>query len=47
MNYEIVNLEEKIFIGILERTGMNDPKCQEKIGGLWQRYMGEDRKSVV
>ncbi len=41
MNYEIVNLEEKIFIGILERTGMNDSKCQEKIGGLWQRYMGE------
>lgn len=41
MNYEIVNLEEKIFIGISERTGTNDPQCQAKIGGLWQKYMSE------
>lgn len=36
MNYEIVNLEEKIVVGITARTGNNDPECQKVIGGLWQ-----------
>lgn len=39
MNYEIVNLEEKIVVGITARTGNNDPECQKVIGGLWQDFM--------
>lgn len=41
MNYEIVNLEEKIVVGITARTGNNDPECQKVIGGLWQDFMGK------
>lgn len=36
MNYEIVNLNEKIIAGITARTGNSDPECQKIIGGLWQ-----------
>ena len=35
MNYEIVNLKEKTLIGISARTGNNDPRMGEIIGGLW------------
>jgi predicted transcriptional regulator YdeE len=35
MNYEIVNLEEKIIVGLKTRTGINDPECQKKISGVW------------
>lgn len=42
MNYEIVNLEEMILVGLNERTGMNDKDCQAKIGGLWQRAYSEN-----
>ncbi len=41
MNYEIVNLEEKIIVGLTQRTGNNDPDCQKIIGGLWQDFMGK------
>lgn len=41
MNYEVVNLEEKIIVGITARTGNNDPDCQKIIGGLWQDFMGK------
>ncbi|MEI2987486.1 MAG: GyrI-like domain-containing protein [Oscillospiraceae bacterium] len=41
MNYEIVNLEEKIVVGITARTGNNDPECQKVIGGLWQDFMSK------
>ncbi len=41
MNYEIVNLEEKIIVGLTGRTGNNDPDCQKIIGGLWQDFMGK------
>ena len=35
MNYEIVNLEEKIIVGVSTTTSNNDPKMGEKIGKLW------------
>lgn len=41
MNYEIVNLNEKIIAGITARTGNNDPECQKVIGGLWQDFMSK------
>ncbi len=41
MNYELVNLEAKTFVGVTARTGNNDPECQKIIGGLWQDFMGK------
>lgn len=35
MNYEIVNLKEKIIIGVSTTTSNDDPKMGEKIGKLW------------
>lgn len=41
MNYEIVNLAEKIVVGVSEKTSNNDPKMSEIIGGLWTKlYQG-------
>lgn len=42
MNYEIVTLEEKLIAGLTARTGNNDPDCTKIIGGLWQKFMGEN-----
>ena len=36
MNYEIVELKEKIIAGIAARTANDDPKMGEIIGGLWR-----------
>lgn len=41
MNYEIVNLEEKIIVGLTERTGNNDPDLAKIVGGMWQDFMGK------
>ncbi|MGL4345679.1 MAG: GyrI-like domain-containing protein, partial [Cellulosilyticaceae bacterium] len=35
MHYEIVNLEQKILVGVSTTTSNNDPAMGEKIGGLW------------
>lgn len=41
MKYEIVNLEEKIVVGINTVTANDAPDVGEKIGGLWyQLYQG-------
>ncbi|MPW26736.1 AraC family transcriptional regulator [Alkalibaculum sp. M08DMB] len=41
MNYEIVNLEEKIIVGVSTETSNEDPKMGEKIGKLWaELYQG-------
>lgn len=41
MKYEIVNVEEKIVVGVSAITGNNDPKMGEIIGGLWEKlYQG-------
>lgn len=35
MNYEIVNLEEKIVVGVSAITSNDDPKMGQVIGSLW------------
>ncbi|SET29892.1 Predicted transcriptional regulator YdeE, contains AraC-type DNA-binding domain [Natronincola peptidivorans] len=41
MNYEVVNLEEKIVVGVSAITSNADPKMGEIIGGLWEKlYQG-------
>lgn len=41
MDYEVVNLDEKMAVGIGERTGNRDPQMEEVIGGLWNRFYNE------
>lgn len=41
MNYEIVNLDEKIVVGITGRTSNNDENIGMVIGGLWQDFYGK------
>ncbi|MEG0308042.1 MAG: GyrI-like domain-containing protein [Clostridium sp.] len=36
MKYKIVNLEQKIVVGVSTVTGNDDPKMGETIGGLWE-----------
>lgn len=41
MNYEIVNLEQKIVVGVSAITSNADPKMGEVISGLWEKlYQG-------
>lgn len=41
MNYEIVNLEEKLLVGVSAITGNSDPEMGKIIGGLWEKlYFG-------
>lgn len=35
MNYEIINLKEKVIVGVSTTTSNQDPKMGEKIGNLW------------
>lgn len=35
MNYEIVNLKEKVIVGLSSATSNEDPQMGEKIGKLW------------
>lgn len=35
MNYEVVNLKEKVVVGLSVETSNDDPKMTSKIGGLW------------
>ncbi len=41
MNYEIVNLKEKIVVGVSAITSNDDPKVGEIIGNLWKKIYGE------
>lgn len=41
MNYEVVNLEEKIVVGVSAVTGNADPMMGKTIGELWEKlYQG-------
>lgn len=42
MNYEIVNLEQKIVVGVNTKTGNDDPEMTKKIGSLWQDLFGKN-----
>ena len=41
MNYEVVNLKEKIVVGITARTKNSDKNMTKIIGGLWEDFYGK------
>lgn len=47
MNYEIVNLSEKIVVGVSAVTGSSDPNMGYIIGGLWEKlYQGGINETI-
>lgn len=47
MNYEIVNLKEKIVVGVSAITSNDDPNMGKIIGGLWEKlYQGGVNESI-
>lgn len=42
MNYEIVELNEKIVVGLTAKTSNKDENMKQIIGGLWQRFFAEE-----
>ena len=47
MNYEIVNLEEKILVGVSAITSNDDPNMGKIIGGLWEKlYQGGVNETI-
>ena len=47
MDYTVVELAESRIIGPVIRTSNDAPDCSEKIGGLWQSFMGEGMAESV
>ena len=47
MNYEIVNLEEKIVVGITARTSNDDENMGNIIGGLWKDFHGKGIYNLI
>ena len=47
MDYTVVELAESRIIGPVIRTANDAPDCSEKIGGLWQSFMGEGMAESV
>ena len=41
MNYEIVNLKEKMLVGVSAKTSNNDPEMGRIISGLWNKLYQE------
>ncbi|KAK2301842.1 transcriptional regulator, partial [Clostridioides difficile] len=41
MNYEIVEINEKIVIGISKETTNKDGQAVNAIGELWKKFMGK------
>lgn len=39
MDYKIVTLEKKTFVGLMTRAGNNDPEMPKIVGGLWNDFM--------
>lgn len=47
MKYEVVNLEEKIVVGVSAITSNDDPNMGKTIGGLWEKlYQGGINKTI-
>lgn len=47
MNYEIVNLDEKIIVGVSAITSNSDPKMGKIIDELWKRlYQGKIKTAI-
>lgn len=47
MNYEIVDLNEKIVVGFSAKTSNDDPDMRNIIGGLWQKLYGPEGVSEI
>lgn len=47
MNYEIVNLEEKIVVGLSAGTSNSDPKMGEKVTKLWTKLCYDGVKNQI
>lgn len=47
MNYEIVNLEEKIIVGVSAITSNEDPKMEKVIGGLWEKLYQDGINKII
>lgn len=47
MNYEVVNLEQKIVVGVSAMTGNSDPEMGNVIGGLWEKLYGGGVNAVI
>lgn len=41
MEYEVVELEEKLLAGLCRRTNNHAPDMQQVIGGLWKSFYGD------
>ena len=47
MNYEIVNLEEKIVSGYCARTNNTSSDMGQVIGGLWQKFYSAEGYPII
>lgn len=47
MNYEVVNLEAKIVVGVSAITGNRDPEMGKIISGLWEKLYQGGINSVI
>lgn len=47
MNYEVVNLKEKVIVGYAARTSNEDPNMGAIIGGLWQNLYAPQNVSKI
>jgi predicted transcriptional regulator YdeE len=47
MNYEVVDLNQKIVTGLSAVTSNSDPKMGEIIGGLWEKFYNEGISAAV
>lgn len=47
MDYEIVNLEQRIIVGVSAITSNSDPKMSAVIGGLWEKLYQGGVNSVI
>lgn len=47
MNYEIVNLEEKIVVGVSAITSNDDPNMGQVIGELWEKLYQEGINEII
>lgn len=47
MNYEIVNLKEKVVVGVSAVTSNADPKMGEVISGLWEKLYQDGVNAAI
>lgn len=47
MDYELVNIEQKIVVGVSADTSNDDPKMGETIGGLWVKLYQEGVNATI